>query len=340
MWAVARWQDSLPSLSSRGRTRDDMNVQKKSIQRVAAIQLEAVLGDIARNLSQCERLAIEAGEAGADWIVLPEFFTTGMGFTPVLIGKALPPDGPATRLLLSLARRFHAHVGGSFLCLDDDGEVRNAFFLASPDGIIGRHNKDVPTLWENCWYVGGTDDGRFNMAGTKLGVVLCAEFGRTETVRRLRGVDLVLGGSFTWHMPDYFPKWAGRESLDRQLFREVSDWASPFARLVGAPVVEAAHCGTLRCRDQLLPLSYTCQIGDGTRICAADGTVLASRKPTEGPGVAVADVETGSTKPFDTLPSRAWLKPLGPIGQIMWSLQRWRGRAWYGKHISRRGRLD
>jgi hypothetical protein len=74
----------------------------------------------------------------------------------------------------------------------------------------------------------------------------------------------------------------GRERLQRRL-EDVAQWAPRFARLVGAPVVEAAHFGRLDCRDRLFPLRYRSQIGDGARICAGDGAVLASRDRDEGP---------------------------------------------------------
>src|SRR5687767_15637495 len=107
--------------------------------RVAAIQLEAVIGDVEANVAACQSLADMAAHEGAEWIILPEFFTTGMGFLPELSQHSLPPDGPATALLSSLARRHQAVVGGSFLCRDVVGQVRNAFFLATADGIVGRH---------------------------------------------------------------------------------------------------------------------------------------------------------------------------------------------------------
>src|SRR5215211_4386242 len=100
--------------------------------RVAAIQLESVVGDVEANLAACQRLADAAAREGAEWIVLPEFFTTGMGFLPELTQHSLPPDGPATALLSALAKRHGAVVGGSFLCRDADGEVRNAFLLVTP----------------------------------------------------------------------------------------------------------------------------------------------------------------------------------------------------------------
>src|SRR4051794_29125981 len=121
--------------------------------RVAAVQLEAVVADVDANLAACERLADAAGAQGAEAIALPEFFSTGIGFVPALAEAALPPDGPATDLLCRVATRHGALVGGSFLCRDQDGEVRNAYVLARPDGTVaGRHDKDLPTMWENAFY--------------------------------------------------------------------------------------------------------------------------------------------------------------------------------------------
>lgn len=308
--------------------------------RVAAVQLQAVLGNTAANLAACERLVNEAGDAGAEWIVLPEFFTSGIGFTPELRDAALPLDGRASELLISAARRYRAYVGGSFLCRDADGHVRNAFVLANADGLVGRHNKDAPTLWENCWYLGGEDAGLLELPAFKVGMALCAELGRTATARRLRGVDLVIGGSFTWHAPDYLPRWLGRDRVDRKLFSGVSAWASPFARLVGAPVVEATHCGVLACRDQLLPIPYRCRIGDGARICAADGEVLAFRAPEAGPGVVLADVSIGAATPLDAIPQRVWIRPLGILGNLFWHIQRRHGQAYYRKQHARESQLQ
>ena len=157
--------------------------------RAAAIQMAAQVADVDANLEAAERLADMAGAEGAECIVLPEFFTTGIGFVPGLADCALPPDGAATELLRSLARRHGALVGGSFLCRDDDGEVRNAFLLANHDGeIVGRHDKDLPTMWENAFYVGGSDDGVIAADDLTVGAAVCWELMRTQTVHRLRGI--------------------------------------------------------------------------------------------------------------------------------------------------------
>lgn len=299
--------------------------------RVAAVQLEPHLGDVSANLTACEALLDDPAIRGAEWIVLPEFFTTGMAFLPELGDAALPFDGPATDLLSAAARRHGAFVGGSFLCRDDDGHVRNAFVLAGPDGVIGRHDKDEPTMWENAFYVGGTDDGLLDAARTRVGVALCWELIRGATVRRLRGrSDVVLGGSAWWSVPSWPPRgvtarWAAANA------RNATEAPSRFARLVGAPVVHGAHAGRFACPLPWMPFSYEGRYEGGATICDAGGRVLARRPVSAGKGVIAADVEFGAAKPVEAEPpaGRRWLVDRGPVPAVAWELQRAHGRRYY-----------
>lgn len=301
--------------------------------RVAAIQQEPVIGDIAANLAACEKLAEEAGTAGAEIIVLPEFFTSGMGFAPALADASLPFDGPATRLLQAVSRRFSALVGGSFLCRDSDGEVRNAFVVAREGIVVGRHDKDTPTMWENCFYVGGSDDGIVALDGLDLGAVLCLEFNRTGTARRLRGrVDLIVGGSFVWSVPEFLPGPAFRRLEERM---DTIDRSRPrLARMVGAPVVEATHCGRL---DSAVPwapgLRYRTRLWGGAQILDAAGAVVGRREPEAGPGIVIADVAVGRAAPVEPLLDSYWIEPMGPVGELLWRYQRIHGRRWYRRHV-------
>src|SRR5918911_2650702 len=201
--------------------------------RAAAVQMETRLADVAANLEACERLADAAAADGAEWIVLPEFFTTGIGFLPELADAALGADGAATALLHDLATRHGATVGGSFLCRDPDGHVRNAFLLVTPDGeVAGRHDKDLPTMWENAFYVGGDDDGVIETGELTAGAAVCWEFMRTATARRLRGrVDLVVGGSGWWSVPSFIAPVAG--GLEAGNERQAASVAPQFAPYVG-----------------------------------------------------------------------------------------------------------
>jgi predicted amidohydrolase len=305
--------------------------------RVAAVQLEPRIGDVAANLEACERLADAAAAEGAEWIVLPEFFTTGMGFFPELADAALRPDGEATDLLLALARRHGATVGGSFLCRDPDGEARNAFLLATPEGIAGRHDKDLPTMWENAFYVGGSDDGVIRAGELDVGAAVCWEFMRTQTARRLRGrIDLLVGGSFWWSIPaDWRPRGVmrRREAANERL---AAGAAPAMATFVGAPVVHASHCGPLSCPMPGTPIEYRGHIEGGASVTDAHGRVLAFRDRRQGEGLAMAEVEPGRIAPSRAIPDRFWLHRRDPIQAWAWSFQRLHGRRWYAKHA--RGR--
>jgi predicted amidohydrolase len=306
--------------------------------RAAAIQLEARVADVDANLEAAERLGDEAGIEGAECIVLPEFFTTGIGFVPELADCALPPDGEATELLRSLARRHGALVGGSFLCRDDDGEVRNAFLLVTADGeIAGRHDKDLPTMWENAFYIGGSDDGVIETDQVTVGAAVCWELMRTQTVHRLRGrIDLALTGSGWWSVPQSWPPAAlmrRAEAGNRALARRA---AEQFAQFVGAPVVHAAHCGPLRCEMPWSPVPYDGHFEGWALITDARGRVLAGRAAEHGEGVVIAEVEPGRTEPARRPPDRFWLHRRGAIGAFTWWYQRLWGRPWYREHVTGR----
>ncbi|MGZ5334792.1 MAG: carbon-nitrogen hydrolase family protein [Solirubrobacterales bacterium] len=302
--------------------------------RVAAVQMEAVVGDVDANLELCERLADEAGRAGAEAIALPEFFTPGIGFLPELAAAALAPGGAAAELLRGLARRHGALVGGSFLCRDPDGHVRNAFLVATADGAIaGRHDKDLPTMWENAIYVGGDDDGVIEAGGISIGAAVCWELMRTGTVRRLRGrVDFALTGSGWWSFSENWPPravWRRREPVNH---RRALAAAELFALYVGAPVAHAAHSGDLRCPMPWLPLPYEGHFEGGARVVDARGSVLAARDRRDGPGIAIAEVEPGRIGPLRAPPERFWLHDRGAVAALAWNYQRAHGRRWYQRH--------
>ena len=305
--------------------------------RVAAVQLEPAIADVAENLRRCEALGDEAGAAGAQWIVLPEFFTTGMGFVDAMADAALPPDGAGTDLLRRLAVRHGATVGGSFVCRDDDGENRNAFFLVGPDGtVLGRHDKDLPTMWENCFYVGGSDDGVIDAGDVTAGAAVCWEFMRTQTAHRLKGrVDVIVGGSAWWSIPPWPPAAVFRR-LEAANARTAAHIAQAMARAVGAPVVHAAHCGPVECGLPWAPIRYRGWFQGGTVVCDATGTVLARRDLREGPGVVLAEVEFGRQPALDPIPDAFWMHDRGAIATLLWNYQRLHGRRWYARHA--RGR--
>jgi predicted amidohydrolase len=137
--------------------------------RVAAVQMVAELGNVQVNLSKAERLVRFPLKRGARWVVLPEFFTSGIAFHPDMASATREIDGSPAQLLRDLARDGRAFVGGSFLAWRN-GNVYNTFVLARPDGTTVCHDKDYPSYWESCYYVGGSDDGILSTQDGNVGV--------------------------------------------------------------------------------------------------------------------------------------------------------------------------
>lgn len=307
--------------------------------RVAAVQLEAALADVGENLCRCRALAAEAAAAGADWIVLPEFFTTGMAFDDRLAGCALPPDGAGLQLLRDIAQRHGVVAGGSFLCRDPDGHNRNAFFLVDRDGsVLGRHDKDLATMWEACYYTLGEDPGVIDGPDAlPVGAAVCWELMRTQTVHRLRGkVDLLVGGSAWWSVPEYPPKSLMRK-LEAANARTAAAVAPAMARALGVPVVHAAHCGEIECSVPWVPgMPYRGHFQGGAAITDAHGGVIAWRSAADGPGFVIAEVTPGRVAPTLEVTDGFWLHPRGAIASVFWTYQRAHGRRWYERHARSR----
>jgi predicted amidohydrolase len=303
--------------------------------RVAAVQLEVVLGDVDANLAECERLAREAARAGAQIVALPEFFSTGAGFHRKVAAGIRPPDGEPARLLRTVAESEGVYLGGSFLCRDPDGEVRNAYLLVGPDGEVrGRHSKDLPTMWENAFYVGGTDDGVIEAGPFTAGVAVCWEFMRSRTARRLRGqVDMVIGGSNWWSVPRWRPR-AVMERMERANAANALRAPATFGRLVGAPVIHAAMAGEFSCTLPEIPaIPYRGHFQGGALVTDACGNLLAVRRRDEGAGFVVADVEISRVTPRDPVPDRYWLHNRGAMSVYAWHAHRLLGRRWYRRNV-------
>ncbi len=304
--------------------------------KVAAVQLEPALGDVAENLRRCEALGDEAGRRGAEWIVLPEFFSTGMAFLDQIADASLPPDGAATQLMLALARRHRAVVGGSFICRDPDGHNRNAFLLVDPDGVRGRHDKDIPTMWENAFYVGGHDDGVLRCGDLTVGAAVCWELMRSQTAQRLRGrVDLIVGGSAWWSVPEWPPRALTRRA-ERGNAANALNVVGAMARAVGAPMIHASHSGPIESPSPWAPVGYRGHYDGATLICDPRGRALARRAAREGAGVVLADLTPGREAPSDPVPRRYWMHPRGVVPAAVWAYQRVHGRRWYRRHAIHR----
>jgi len=316
--------------------------------RVAAIQIHPKLADVSANLERAEQLIREAIGQRAEWIVLPEFFTSGLAYDLTnLPGAPQPLDGPPMQMLKRLAKEGRANIGGAFLARSGR-DVFNTFVLALPTGEVFTHDKDFPTTsMESSLYAGGEDDefvkeiakkgvptereivasrpdniksGVFTLP-TRLsaGAAMCWEQVRYRTARRMRGqVDLVLTAS-GWP--------AGAND------QKIVETPRRLARLVGAPVVHASIVGPVPSAGALdgsgsrtLQFSGTSQIVDGT------GKSIAIRRFAEGEGILVGEIELGRVMPTESIPDGVFWTPEGPADSATsWHTSGAAGRAVYLK---------
>lgn len=297
--------------------------------RVAAVQLCAVVGSVERNLARAEALARQALAQGARWVILPEFFPSAVAFHPHMLDAWQPHDGAPFQLMARLAREHGAVVGGSFIA-ECDGDTRNRFLLVFPDGSHWHHDKDIPTMWENCYYQGGGDDGVLDTPRGRVGVAMCWEMIRSQTARRLAGrIDLLVGGSCWWDLRlPIRPQDQAEHAANRALLREAP---AQLARRLRVPVVHASHAGVF---EGLTPgredVPYHSRYLGETQIVDGEGRVLGRMSYEEGDGVVVADIVPGRVAgPAEALPEGFWSAPMSPGALKAWELLAEHGRQYY-----------
>lgn len=303
--------------------------------RVAAVQIAGRVGDLAHNLRQAEALATDALARGAKIVALPEFFTTPCYMHPRLREAIVGFDNPAKDMLVRLARQHGAYVGGSML-MQRGNDVYNTYCLAGPDGRVQMHDKDQPTMWENAYYIGGSDDGVMETEYGMAGVAVCWELVRWRTIRRFAaGVRFAITGNQWWSNA---ANWLGADTVFapvRQYNRYLSEnAANEFARLLGVPVLHASHCGRFEGRCLLVPgldasVRYASEFVGRTQIVDAAGHTVAGRDAGEGPGVVFGDIEIGDVARPVVRADRFWIPNLTLTHLGMWYHHNACGRSYY-----------
>ena len=333
--------------------------------RVAAVQMHAVLGEVAANLENAERWVRVALREGAQWIVLPEFFTTAIALHPTRLVHAYRTlDGTPMQLLKRLAQEGHAYVGGSFLARSGP-DVFNTFALASPTGEVYTHDKDFPTTnIETSVYAGGEDDAfvqeltRCGVAavpptpipsrpqnnktavfslpdGTSVGAALCWEQCRYRTARRLTGrVDMILAASgWPFGAPDRnisrTDPIPGQDVLSASA--AIREAPRRLARLVGAPVVHASLVGDVWSdAGTALGGNRLLRFSGESQIADAAGRTIARRSYAEGEGLVMAEIDVGRVEPTEAIPADlTWTPEVSSPSQMAWATSGAAGRTVY-----------
>lgn len=320
-------------------------MKAKSI-KVAAIQLETRIGDVPHNIQACEQLALQAIEQGARWIALPEFFNSGVSFNDRMIEAIEFEHGASARFLQQFSLEHSVIIGGSFMCRlkKQDGSpagVRNRYLCFSNGELIGQHDKDLPTMWEAAFYEEGDqgDTGELGIVSDqghdiRIGTAVCWEFLRTQTARRLQGkIDVLIGGSHWWSIPENWPKFVTRRMEQNNSHNFIST-VRETARLIGAPVIHASHCGKFEGKFPSIPgLTYRGELEGHAAIIDGAGNILAHRSKEEGAGIVFAEISPGYIGSAEKIPNSYWLRKRGLLPAMSWTMDGFFGKRWYKKNV-------
>ena len=142
-----------------------------SILRAATVQFEHKAGDKRHNVAVIARFCAQAADAGVAIVVFPEMCITGYWHVHTLDRDAVAalaepiPDGPSTRELLELARRYNMIVCAGLIEQAPDGRMHNAYAVCLPDGGVHVHRKLHTFVSEHL-----TSGDQYTVFDTPLGV--------------------------------------------------------------------------------------------------------------------------------------------------------------------------
>lgn len=176
---------------------------------VAAVQMVSS-PRVADNLATAARLVADAAAAGAELVVLPEYFAIiGLSDGDKLRVREPDGDGPLQDFLAETARRHGIWlVGGSLpLAASDPAKVLNSCLAYSPAGLrVARYDKihlfgfekGSERYNESATIEAGATPTAFDTPFGRVGLSICYDLRFPELYRQLGVVDLlVLPAAFT-----------------------------------------------------------------------------------------------------------------------------------------------
>jgi 5-aminopentanamidase len=164
--------------------------------RVAACQIDPILGEVDRNLERIERALRSAADAGVQLAVLPEAALTGYAYGS--LDEAMPAARRASAIgedrLSSLAQQYRMSVICGSLEPEHD-EIYNVAYVLASDGRRFRYCKThLPFLGIDRFATPGPDaPAVYQLEGLRVGVLICYDLRFPEAARvcALDGADLI-----------------------------------------------------------------------------------------------------------------------------------------------------
>ena len=166
-------------------------------------------------ITRIERLAAEASLAGADLLVLPEYFSMVLAGVEIKapdiaaeLKYVVNASGQLLEQMVVLAQRHKLHIlAGSIPMRDANGKVRNRAPFIAPSGAVKFQDKQAMTRFEaELWNVSGGEGPKvFDTALGRIGVSICydSEFPLHVRAQVAAGAKLILIPSCTASMAGF-----------------------------------------------------------------------------------------------------------------------------------------
>src|SRR5687767_5905495 len=201
------------------------DAKDKRTLRVASVQFESAPGDKEANFRKIEAFVERAAQQKVRLIVFPECCLTGYWFIRNLTVEALAQmaepifDGPSSRRLIELAKRFGMTIGAGLIEAGPNGEYYNSYVVALADGRAHRHRKlhafGHPSVRS------GSEFTVFDIPyGFRVGVLICYDCNIIENVRltALQGAEILIAPHQTGGCRSRNPHLMG--VIDRRIWDE------------------------------------------------------------------------------------------------------------------------
>jgi N-carbamoylputrescine amidase len=210
----------------------------------AAIQMPAILHDVAANLERADGLLQRAYQQGAELAVLPELFNTGYGLCPDFDPYAETRDGPTLEHLRARSRQWRMTIAGGFVEREWH-HVYDALAVVTPTGQTHVYRKRHLVFWERSKFQPGQTPLIVNTPFGRVGLAICADMIYRTVWRGYRDrIDMALIAA-AW--PNFGDRRTGRKHW---LLGHVGPLSGSIpgrvAHDLGIPVVFANQCGETR----------------------------------------------------------------------------------------------
>jgi N-carbamoylputrescine amidase len=275
--------------------------QKARILRVAAVQVQARLGQTRGNLEHFTPLVEQAAGQGAQLIVFPELAASGYSMSKKIWDVAERRDGPTARWLQELSLQLGVYLGIGFVEAEGD-EFYNTYALSAPDGRMAGFVRK--TMAETYCFRCALGSHVIDTGIGRIGVGICADnlFVANLYCMQDNFADILL-------MPHAAPipyKIGGLVSEKDivEAHQSMSQMASDRAQRIGLPVIFVNQVGR-RGPEKWAGLfgkmmdPETFHLGGLSTVASSDGRILA-QVDDQREAVIVADVELDPSRKITT----------------------------------------